>query len=321
MVKPGPSDQIEQSTKPSPMISVVMATYNGEKYIEEQLNSVLEQSYKNLEIIIVDDCSTDSTIAILNKYVAAHKNIRLFRNENNLGFIKNFDKGCGLSTGEYIALCDQDDYWDKYKIEKLYNKIGKSSMVYSDSFLCDDKLNKSGKKVSDKVNCITITYCLQHAVFCRIYGHATLMSRAVYEKATPFLTDIPHDWWLCFIASTLGNVTYLDEPLCYYRQHTLNLIGIAGGKKRNIHKQNKKPNEKEKIRRRVQAFYNICPDRLVKEKRVLSRLIETYKDFSLVNDFKRVILFFKYYKYFLAPKKRSLVSKYLFCLKMFVKIK
>jgi hypothetical protein len=168
---------------------------------------------------------------------------------------------------------------------------------------------------------MTINSCLQHAVFCRIYGHATLMSKSLYRRATPFIPDIPHDWWLCFIASTMGEIKYVDEPLSYYRQHSLNMIGIAGGKKRGHHKQNKKRGEKEKIRRRVQAFYNICPDSLVKEKKVLNNLLRFYKNFFLLSNLKRVILFFKYYKYFLAPKKRSLLSNYLFCIKMFITIK
>ena len=76
----------------------------------------LQQTYANKEIIVVDDGSTDTTINILESYASEHKNIHVYKNETNLGFVKNFDKGCKLATGAFISLCDQDDYWLPEKI-------------------------------------------------------------------------------------------------------------------------------------------------------------------------------------------------------------
>ena len=304
-----------------PLISIVLATYNGERFLEKQLDSLFNQTYPNLEIIAVDDASSDRTVDILHRYATAQTNLKVFQNEKNLGFIKTFDKACSLALGQYIAPCDQDDYWDRYKIEKLYANIGSSPMIYCDSFIVDEDLNIKEKKISDKVNSINFNSCLQQCVYCRIYGHATLITKALYKKATPFILDIPHDWWLCYLATLLGGIKYLNEPLVYYRQHASNAIGVVGEKRRKHHKKIKETGAKEKIRNRVRAFYELCPDELNREKQILQELMVSYQDFSFVNNLRRGLLFFKYYNYFLAPKKKSAFMKFLFCFKMFIKIK
>ena len=127
-----------------PLVSVVLATYNGEKFLAEQLSSLLQQSYERLEIIAVDDCSTDNTVQILQEHAVRFLNMKVFVNEKNLGFIKNFEKGCTLTTGDLIAFCDQDDYWDKDKIKKQVQAIGNHAIVYCDSFVCNENLQKTG---------------------------------------------------------------------------------------------------------------------------------------------------------------------------------
>lgn len=302
------------------LVSIVLCTYNGEAFLQQQLESLLIQSYQNIEIIAVDDRSSDKTVEILTSFAEKHPNMKVFVNEANLGFIRNFDKACSLASGQFIAPCDQDDYWEPAKIEKLMNHIGDAPMIYSDSFVCDESLNKKSR-ISDKINCQNYISCLQQCIYCRIYGHATLISKAVYEKASPFILDIPHDWWLCYTATLMGGIKYYNEPLVYYRQHAANAIGVIGEKKRKHHKHTEKGDEKEKIRNRVKAFYEMCPDDLTKEKKILFELNKSYQSFSLANNIKRMTLFFNYFKYFLAPKKRSLFMNYLFCFKMFIKIK
>ena len=107
-----------------PLVSVVMATYNGERFIGAQLNSILEQTYPNLEVIIVDDGSTDGTANLLKQYAERFNNIRLFFNEQNIGYVRNFEKGMLLAAGEFLALSDQDDIWDKQKLSLLMQEIG-----------------------------------------------------------------------------------------------------------------------------------------------------------------------------------------------------
>src|SRR5580658_6052519 len=100
-------------------ISVVLATYNGQKFLSQQLESLINQTYPNIEIIAIDDCSTDDTVNILNEFAQNYTYIKVIINDTNLGFIKNFEKGCSLSTGCLIAPCDQDDYWEADKLSLL----------------------------------------------------------------------------------------------------------------------------------------------------------------------------------------------------------
>jgi len=114
------------------LVSVVMCTYNGEKYLHPQIGSILSQSYDNLELIIVDDASTDSTVKILEEYKRRDSRLRYFVNERNIGYNKNFEKAFSLANGNYIAPCDQDDIWDPSKIETMMKEWLKDSLfVYS----------------------------------------------------------------------------------------------------------------------------------------------------------------------------------------------
>jgi glycosyltransferase involved in cell wall biosynthesis len=312
-----------ESKNDSPLISVVLATYNGSRFLAHQLESVIKQSYRNIEIIIVDDCSTDNTISIIGNFIAQDNRIQLFQNTTNLGYIKNFEKGCSLAKGKFIALCDQDDFWHEDKIRNCYESIGDHPMIYCDSVLCDEALQPIGVNISGRVNCLNFDNPLQQAVFCRIYGHATLIRKDFMQKAIPFLPVIPHDWWLCYLATCNGEIKYLPQPLAFYRQHSENIFGAAGGKTKKHNKLNKKEKreeENERIRKRMIAFYEACPDELKHEKKILKELAESYQSFSFRNNFKRMLLFFSHHRILLASKKRNLLRQWVFCLKMFVKI-
>lgn len=327
---------VKNGSNTSPLVSIVLATYNGEKFLAEQMQSLISQSYQNYEIVAVDDCSTDKTVEILKEYKNKNNTIKVFVNETNLGFIKNFEKGCALSTGDFIAFCDQDDVWHPDKVKKLVEAIGDYAMIYADSIVCNENLQPTGKKISDVTLCKDYYSCLEYAVFARIYGHALLFKKSFYESITPFPDIIPHDWWFAYNATLHGGFKFLPQVLVYYRQHSSNLFGIIGGKKKITEEAAEKPvlkektkedksgekrKEKEKIRQRVKMFYNICPSKFIQEKEVLKSLVESYESFSLSNNFKRMFLFFRYRKLLLAVKKRSLLRQYLFSLKMFVTIK
>jgi glycosyltransferase involved in cell wall biosynthesis len=312
-------------TDDKPLVSIVLTSYNGEKYIQAQLESLLAQTYSPIEIIAVDDDSKDKTLEILQAYAAKCPFLTVYNNESNLGYLKNFEKGCKLSTGAYISFCDQDDYWHADKIKLLMEALGNYSMIHCDSVLCDQHLKDTGVRISDRVVYQPINNCLQQAVFCRIYGHATLFTRTLLEKAYPFPEVIPHDWWLCYLATLHNGINYLNEPLVYYRQHETNVFGAIGNKRKKKENREKllqkKREEIDKIRIRMQLFYAYCPDYLRKEKKVLAALLKSYSSFSLVNNFSRMFLFFKYAKLFLSVKKRSVLRNYLFCLKMFAMVK
>jgi glycosyltransferase involved in cell wall biosynthesis len=308
----------------SPLVSVVLGTYNGEVYLEEQLRSVLSQTYPFFEIIAIDDGSTDRTVALLKEYAARDSRIRVVINERNLGFIRNFEKGCRLAGGKWIALCDQDVYWFPEKIEKMVAAIGDYPMIYCDSDLCGEGLEPLGKRISDLVHYQSFDDCRQLRVFSRMYGHATLITRELFDKASPFLEEVPHDGWLAYHATLYGGVLYLPEVLVKYRQHAGNIYGVVGRKKKKdtaVLRAEKKRKELSRIRIRMAAYCAACPDSLVPQKRLLLALVESYRSFSLWNDARRVALFLANYKLLLVVKNYSTERKLLFCLKMFVKIK
>lgn len=310
-----------ESNKP-PLVSIVLTTYNGERFLREQLDSLFAQTYPALEVIAADDGSTDGTLQVLHEYAERYSNMRVISNTHNLGYVKNFDNACAVASGELLAFCDQDDAWHKEKIAKLVSIIGDSPMAYCDSFICDENLQPTGRRISDNVNSQRWTNCLQQAVFCRIYGNASIITKNLYLAAHPFLSVIPHDWWLSFVATLHGPIEYLHEPLVYYRQHTQNLFGAVGGKKSDLRKKNlQKEKELSIIRQRVKAFYEICPDELTEEKGVLLELMKSYESFTVINNYRRMRLFLKYKDQFLKVKKHSALHRILFSMKMFFKIK
>lgn len=308
----------------SPLVSVVLGTYNGEAYLEEQLRSVTSQTYRQLEIIAIDDGSRDRTVDILREFASRDPRIKVVVNERNLGFIRNFEKGCRLATGDLIALCDQDDYWFPEKIRRMVDTIGDHPMVYCDSELCGEKLQPLGKKISDLVHYQSFDDCRQLCVFSRMYGHATLITRELFAKASPFRDEVPHDGWLAYHATLYGGVRYLPEVLVKYRQHAGNIYGVVGRKRRKEERKKlaeKKKKELARVRIRMEAYCAACPESLVPQKRLLRALVSSYRNFYPWNDIRRMLLFFANCHLLLAVKNYSTARKYLFCFKMLVKIK
>jgi glycosyltransferase involved in cell wall biosynthesis len=250
--------------------------------------------------------------------------MKVYINELNIGFIKNFEKGCKLANGEFISFCDQDDYWYPDKVKKMIDAIDNYPLIYCDSIISDENLNSTEAKISDIVNFKSRDNCLELAVFCRIYAHAMLCRKSFLAETYPFLDVIPPDWWLPYLSTIHGGMKYFPEALVLYRQHQSNVSGVIGGKrKRSTSEKRGEKNrlEKIKIRTRIQAFYNACPGTMINEKKVLGSLVKTYSNFSLVNNIKRFIIFLNYRNVFLDVKKYSSLHRLLFCFKMFIKIK
>ena len=128
------------------LISIAMCSYNGERFIKEQIDSIIAQTYKNFELIIVDDGSKDNTINIIKEYQLKDHRIKLFQNDNNLGFVKNFEKAISLCSGDFIALADQDDVWKKNKLEVFLKNINGNMLIYSDAILIDQHSKETGKQ-------------------------------------------------------------------------------------------------------------------------------------------------------------------------------
>jgi len=243
---------------PFPLISIVLATYNGAKFLRTQLDSVLQQDYPNIEIIVSDDHSSDDTVAIVESYRQSNSTIQLVCSATKQGYIKNFEQGCKLAKGEYVALCDQDDQWHPEKISKLYAAIGDAALVYANSVLCNEQMEPIGVTIADRVTCKDFSSPLEQAIFCRIYGHAMLIRRAFLQQIFPFPTIIPHDWWIAYSATLHGGIRYIPDQLAWYRQHSNNVFGAVGGKRSTAQKTQAALKEKQIAQERLQLFYSIC---------------------------------------------------------------
>lgn len=246
-----------------------MTSYNGERFIREQLDSILQQTYPNIEVIVVDDCSTDGTVAIVEPYIEKYPVIKLVRNEINLGYIRNFEKGMLLAAGDYIALSDQDDIWLKDKLTILMASIGSNEIIYSNSELVDENGNSLHRKMSDIRNQIGYSDCLMYAIGAWAPGHAMLFKKELVQRCVPFPSIVTHDFWLGFVATCKGPIKYLDTPLVLYRQHITNAIGAV--KVANAVKLKKEKRTREQklqlIRNRMELLYRKCPDETVAQKK------------------------------------------------------
>jgi len=202
-----------------PLISVALCTYNGEKFLTEQLDSLIAQTYENIEIIAVDDCSTDNTFGILTKYAAKHRNISIYRNDQNNGFLKNFEIALSYCNGDFIALCDQDDVWKPEKIDLQVAAIGENMVIYHDSEFIDDEGKLTGEKLSDSHNLYRGSDPKVFLFRNCVSGHAMLIRKDLLKHAFPFKNRFYHDCWLAYVAVNIGSIDFIPQCLVKYRRH------------------------------------------------------------------------------------------------------
>ena len=226
---------MEKSTE----VDILLATYNGEKYIKCQLDSILNQTYTNIRILINDDASTDRTAEILKEYEKKDKRIQVQYNEKNLGYIKNFENLLKRVESKFFMLSDQDDFWKPEKVEKSLNKIinENADLVFTDLEAVDENLNtitpsvvrfRNLKKNIDKHNDYKLVF-LQNS---GVTGCTIITRKDLINKYLPIPTKEPmvHDWWMALLLGQNGKLCFLDEATIKYRQHGNNQIGINGMK-------------------------------------------------------------------------------------------
>ncbi|HVF97018.1 MAG TPA: glycosyltransferase family 2 protein [Flavisolibacter sp.] len=200
------------------LVSVVLCTYNGANFLAAQIDSLLRQTYAPLEIIISDDASTDGTLAILQSF-ENHPGFHIFYQPKNIGYAQNFAFALQRATGEYIALCDQDDVWLPHKVETLLHCMSGQWLAYSDSLLVDAAGNSMHKKLSDLRNMRSGRDTHGFFLFNVVWGHALMIHRNLLPASLPIPDGIPHDIWLAYKASTLTGLNYCPAALTHYRQH------------------------------------------------------------------------------------------------------
>ena len=209
-------------TKTAPLVSIAMCTYNGGAYIREQLDSIINQTYKHLEIVIVDDVSTDNTRQIINEYIQRDERIKFYQNEINLGFNKNFEKAVVLTTGEWISIADQDDIWHLEKIEHMLNNWnGKAEMLYCSSKKFKDGMAINFTKTTPYTRGLTGEKITELACRNCTEGHTIIIHKSLKEKIIPF-KNVPYDWWIGMVASVNGGIQWIDKISVWRRIHENN---------------------------------------------------------------------------------------------------
>ncbi len=205
------------------LVSIALATYNGEEFLESQLESLVEQDYPNLEIVICDDCSTDNTIKIIKNFINYFPDkIKLLVNNKNLGFVYNFEKAISLCNGDYIALSDQDDIWYPHKISRLVDSIGDKLLITSNMNI----VNRFGDSDRSGLNKYLINYCLlgenrtRRSIWTDSFGVGCSMmfTSRLKNIALPFPRPTAwHDMWIAALAYNEKSIGYLDEKLFSHR--------------------------------------------------------------------------------------------------------
>lgn len=208
-------------------ISVCLATYNGEKYIETQINSILPQLSGNDELIIIDDCSKDKTVDIIKSLNS--KYIKIFINEKNLGHVKTFEKLLNLAQNQLLFLSDQDDIWIESKIEiyKKYFDDNDVLLISDNSYFIDNKGNeihanivKLSKESSQNYSKNIIDIYNGTAGY---YGCGMAMKKDILDVILPIPTYIEsHDLWIAMAANMMRSNLHIDDKTFYRRIHDEN---------------------------------------------------------------------------------------------------
>lgn len=290
-------------------VDILLATYNGEQYLREQLDSIMCQTYSNFRLLISDDCSSDSTKEILEEYVEKDKRIIVFSQEKNLGVVKNFEFLLKRVENKYFMFSDQDDIWNENKIKKSIKVIEEtgSDLVYSDLEVVDSFLNvtyssywklKGFYKKIVKYNNFESLYLNNFITGCTMLSKKELIDEVLPLPNTSKF--ILHDYWIPLILSQKHKITYIEEPLIKYRQHKNNKVGSK-----------KKTDELKSIDEIRKLFIQVKKEhfsvfieneeKFVDDKvKILNRqalqyyeMLEKKKNFN----FRKWGLFFKLYKY------------------------
>lgn len=294
-------------------VIVLLSTYNGEKYIKEQIDSILNQTYSNITILVRDDGSCDKTIRILKEYEEQEK-IKLILGENK-GFVNSFFELLKLAPeASYYAFSDQDDIWEKDKIERAVEVLEKHEnlqlplMYYSNYDVYDSNMQfiEHAKKKNN-------TSFINSLVECVNLGMATLINEEAREK---ILSNIPkhdilgHDWWIYMVCSTFGKVIYDDVSRVRHRMHSNNTST-------KDYREEKKPlegltNNKHfpKVKKQIKEFANCYYQDLNQSQKQMIDLF--IKDTSLKNQLRKIF----YPRKIMNLWKEELILRIGFLLKM-----
>lgn len=279
-----------------PLVSVVMCTYNGEKFLYPQLESIVRQTYTNMEIIISDDGSADNTLRIAKEFAEKDKRISIYTNLTNLGYNKNFEEAFKKASGEFIAISDQDDIWKYEKLEKMMSlfKNDQVQLAHSQSVRFKKKLPEISTyniwRPFEGNDVRKLMY------FNTIAGHNMLFRKTLLYKHSPFPENVFYDWWLAIMAATYGTIKSTDEVLTFHRFHASN---ITLGKKDEGRQTKQKAEERIHTLDAILQLKEVKPEYKAFAKQLRHALIPlqrkqfSFSLFSFLSRNSSIIFFFK----------------------------
>ena len=210
-----------------------MATYNGAKYLQEQIDSILNQTIQDFELVVCDDCSQDETYDILQDYASKDRRIRIYENESNLGFKRNFAKAVALCKGEYIALSDQDDIWMPEHLELLLRAIKNKVLSCGNALLVNGNGESMGmtwreQQAFESVPETDLGKAMSILLFRNPYqGAAMMIKNSLLEYALPIPQTMKyHDTWFAILACFNGGIACFDTPILKYRRIEESVTGL-----------------------------------------------------------------------------------------------
>ncbi len=222
------------------MITVLLAVYNGEKYLREQLDSIINQPVSDIKIVIRDDGSSDASNAIISEYAEKYpERITVLSGAPSGGAAANFAEMLKVADDDYIMFADQDDVWFENKVQKTFDAmltaengdVDTPVLVHTDLTVTDDKLNVisnsffSYQKIFPKDLSLARLLVQNYVTGCTV-----MINRALKNRAMPMPHDVAmHDWWLALTAAAFGKIMTVNEPTMYYRQHSDNEVGAKAG--------------------------------------------------------------------------------------------
>lgn len=217
--------------QPTTTISVALCTYNGERFLQEQLDSIANQTRTPNEVIVCDDGSTDKTLEILKFWAKTVPfKVTIIQNECNLGYAKNFEKAITLCDGEIIFLCDQDDIWLPEKIETMHHIFKQNpnvGVVYCEGRVTDGNGNEHDLTYSQillpRLNCSEVYYLTPNYKHGKSYaGCCAAIRQNVRSSIFPIPNDFTHDRWIFYTVPAISQLYFCDKTLIHYRIHTAN---------------------------------------------------------------------------------------------------
>ncbi len=221
-----------------PKVLILMATYNGERFIREQLESIAAQTHREWELWVRDDGSSDATLSVVRDFAGRHPGrVRVIEDdEKHLGPCRNFARLMELalreSDAEYFALSDQDDVWREDKLQVLLGAVQKlpadcPALAFSDLEIVDEHL-KTMRQSFFKFYRVPNEIAELDILFRNVApGCAMLFNRATLGRSVPIPEEaIMHDWWLMLVAMFFGNISAVRSQLVLYRQHDSNAVGV-----------------------------------------------------------------------------------------------